>query len=63
MPKIGKLGSRRIGPLTTVTVLWDVWKRIPPKQRKQIVDQARKHGPRLIKQAVKARSKARGRAR
>ena len=60
MPKIPKLARRRVGPLATATLLWDVWKRIPPKQRKQIVDQARTHGPRLIKQAVKARSKRRG---
>jgi hypothetical protein len=61
MPKIPKLAGRRVGPITTVTLLWDVWKRIPPKQRKRIVAQARKHGPRLVKQAVKARSRSRRR--
>ena len=63
MPKIPKVARRRITPLATATVLWDVWKRIPPKQRKQIMAQARKHGPRLIKQAVRARSKSRRRSR
>ena len=63
MPKTPKVARRRITPLATATVLWDVWKRIPPKQRKQIMAQARKHGPRLIKQAVRARSKSSRRVR
>jgi hypothetical protein len=61
MPKIPKLAGRRVAPIATATVLWDVWRRIPPKQRKLIVAQARKHGPRLVKQAVKARKKSRRR--
>jgi hypothetical protein len=59
MPKIPKLAGRRVGPLATAAVLWDVWKRIPPKQRKQIIAQARKHGPGLIKHAMKVRRKPR----
>jgi hypothetical protein len=38
---------------------WEIWKRIPPKHRKRLLQQARKHGPTLLKQAYKARRKAR----
>jgi hypothetical protein len=63
VPRFGRLFTRRLGPVGLALTAWDVWRRIPPKQRRQIMEQARKHGPRLIKQAVKARSNARGRAR
>ncbi|HUZ16550.1 MAG TPA: hypothetical protein VMU72_10315 [Gaiellaceae bacterium] len=36
---------------------WDVWRRLPPKQRKQALSLARKHGPKVAKQIVKARGK------
>jgi hypothetical protein len=43
---------------------WDVWRRIPPKQRKLLLAQARAHGPtiakhggRLAKSAYDARRK------
>ena len=34
---------------------FDVWKRLPPKQRKQAIGLARKHGPKIAKQIVKSR--------
>lgn len=51
--------GRRAGPWATVFLVWDLWKRIPPKHRKKIVVQARKHGPRLVKQAIDARRRSR----
>jgi len=60
MPKLPKIVRRRVGPLGTAFLLWDVWKRIPPKQRRKLLAQARKHGPRLAKQAYKARRRAKG---
>ena len=54
MAGIGKLG-RRVGPLGTAMVLWDVWKRIPPRQRQQILKQARKHGPTVARTVIKVR--------
>jgi hypothetical protein len=36
---------------------WDVWRRLPPKQRQQALGLARKHGPKLAKMAVQARRK------
>ncbi len=34
---------------------WDVWRRLPPKQRQQALGLARKHGPKVAKQLIKAR--------
>ena len=36
---------------------WDTWRRLPPKQRQQALGLARKHGPKIAKQIVKARSR------
>jgi hypothetical protein len=35
----------RIGPLGIALTLWDVYRRLPPKQRKQLIALARRHGP------------------
>jgi hypothetical protein len=37
---------------------WDVWRRLPPKQRQQAIGLARKHGPKVAKAIVKARRAA-----
>lgn len=50
-----KLLARRLGPWAWALTAYDLWQRIPPKQRAQIVAQARAHGPRL---AAEARSRA-----
>jgi hypothetical protein len=44
--------SRRLGPIGAVLTLWDIGRRLPPRQRRWVAKQARKHGPRLAKQAV-----------
>jgi len=49
-----------VGPWATALLLWDLWKRIPPKHRKRIISQARKHGPRIAKQFFAARRRRRG---
>jgi hypothetical protein len=59
MPRFGRTIGRRAGPWGTALVLWDLWKRIPPRHRKRLLKQARKHGPRLVKQAYSTRRKAR----
>jgi hypothetical protein len=35
---------------------WDVWRRLPPKQRQQALRLARKHGTTVGKQIVKSRA-------
>ncbi len=34
---------------------WDIWRRLPAKQRQQAMGLARKHGPTIAKQIVKTR--------
>jgi hypothetical protein len=50
--------ARRAGPIGLLFTAWDLWRRLPPKQRQMIVQQARTHGPRLAKGAA-ARTRAR----
>jgi hypothetical protein len=50
MPRLGL--TRRLGPIGAALTLIDVWRRLPPKQRKWVAKQARKHGPRIAKQAL-----------
>jgi hypothetical protein len=47
VPGFSTLG-RRAGPLGLALTAWDLWRRLPPKQRKQLMKVARKHGPRLV---------------
>jgi hypothetical protein len=59
MPRLGL--TRRLGPVGLALTLWDVWRRLPPKQRRWVVRQARAHGPRIAKQAVDAQKARRRR--
>ena len=52
MPRLAYLFTRRMGPIGIALTAFDVWRRIPPKQRRRIIAEARKHGPRLAKAAV-----------
>jgi len=54
-----RLATRRAGPLGLALTAWDVWRRIPPKHRKMILRQTRKHGPRVASQLMKARRRRR----
>jgi hypothetical protein len=42
---MARLSKLRPGPVGIAITLWDVWRRLPPKQRKQVLQLARKHGP------------------
>jgi hypothetical protein len=55
VPRITRLG-RRAGPLSIALTAWDVWRRLPPRQRKQVLDLARKHGPTVASRVIKARA-------
>jgi hypothetical protein len=54
--------TRRVGPLGTAFALWDIWRRLPPRQRRWVLDQARHHGPRIAKQALEAQRTRRRRS-
>jgi len=44
--------TRRTGAVGVALTAWDIWRRIPPRHRKTILRQARKHGPTIAKRAV-----------
>jgi hypothetical protein len=46
---------RRTGTIGLALTAWDIWRRIPPRHRKTILNQARKHGPRVAKRVINAR--------
>jgi adenine/guanine phosphoribosyltransferase-like PRPP-binding protein len=52
VPRFASLG-RRAGPLGLALTAWDLWRRLTPKQRKQLLKAARKHGPKVVETARK----------
>jgi hypothetical protein len=50
---MGRFMMRRGGAVGLALTAWDVWRRLPPKQRQMLMRQMRKHGPTLVKQARK----------
>jgi hypothetical protein len=54
-----RLLFRRVGPFGVALTLWDVWRRIPPQHRRRLLEQARRHGPRLAQRAYEARRRPR----
>jgi len=48
-------------PWALTIAVWDIWRRLPPAQRRQLLSLARKHGPKLAARAAKAASDRRRR--
>jgi hypothetical protein len=48
--------ARKLRPTAFAMALtaWDVWRRLPPRQRRWVYKQVRHHGPRIAKQAYTA---------
>jgi hypothetical protein len=61
MVRMPRLLTRRLGPLGIALTAWDVWRRLPPKQRRWVAQQVRTHGPRIAKQALDAQKNRRRR--
>jgi hypothetical protein len=55
-----RLGSRA-GPVGIALTAWDIWRRLPPRQRKQVLDLARAYGPKVAAGALRATASYRGR--
>jgi hypothetical protein len=55
VPRPFRLFSRRLGPLGLALTAYDIWRRLPPKQRKQLLAIAREHGPRVAARVMQAR--------
>jgi hypothetical protein len=58
---MARFGKLRPGPVGVAIALYDVWRRLPPKQRRQVLKLARKHGPKAAAKAIELRRKLRGR--
>jgi hypothetical protein len=41
-------------PWAITIAAWDIWRRLPPAQRRQLLLLARRHGPKLASRAAKA---------
>lgn len=48
----------RVGPLGLALTAYDIWRRLPPKQRKQLLALAREHGPKVAARVIQARRRA-----
>jgi hypothetical protein len=53
MPQLTRLLTRRTGAVGLALTAWDIWRRIPPRHRKAILRNARKHGPTIVREARK----------
>jgi hypothetical protein len=52
---------RRAGPVGIAITAWDIWRRLPPRQRKMVIDVARKQGPKIAAAALQARANMKNR--
>lgn len=58
---MARFGKLRPGPVGVALAMWDIWRRLPPRQRKQLMSLARKHGPTIAKRVVEVQRARRGR--
>ena len=58
---MARLGKFRPGPVGVAITLYDVWRRLPPRQRKQLLQLARKHGPKVAAKLMEIQRARRGR--
>ena len=58
---MARLGKFRPGPVGVAITLFDLWRRLPPKQRKLALQLARKHGPKAAKKLMQFQRARRGR--
>jgi len=58
---MARLGKLRPGPIGVAIAMYDVWRRLSPRQRKLALKLARKHGPKAAKKLVQFQRARRGR--
>jgi hypothetical protein len=58
---VARLGKIRPGPIGVAITIFDIWRRLPPKQRKLAVQLARKHGPKAAMKLMQVQRARRGR--
>jgi len=54
---MARFGKLRPGPVGAAIALFDVWRRLTPQQRQQLVRLAKQHGPTVAKTAMKLRKR------
>jgi hypothetical protein len=56
---VGRRGRRRQAGFTervgVLLLVFDLWRRLPPKRRRQVLGLARKHGPRVARRVYESR--------
>lgn len=55
--------TKRYGPVGIALTAWDIWRRLPPRQRKQVLNIARIYGPKVAARVMEARARAAKRPR
>jgi hypothetical protein len=60
---VARVGRLRPGPVGLALALYDVWRRLPPKQRQQMIRLMRQHGPTAARKAMEFQRARRGRKR
>ncbi len=54
-----RLRPRIGGPIGLALTAYDIWRRLPPRQRKQMLNIAREHGPKVAARVMQARRRTR----
>jgi hypothetical protein len=44
---VGRVFTRKLGPVGIALTTWDLWRRLPPEYRRQVMAIAAKQGPRI----------------
>ena len=50
---MARLGKLRPGPMALAFAMFDLWKRMTPQQRKQVMEILREHGPSVAAKAAR----------
>jgi hypothetical protein len=58
---VARLGKFRPGPIGVALTVFDLWRRLSPKQRKLALKLARKHGPKAAAKLMQFQRARRGR--
>jgi hypothetical protein len=51
VPRVPRL-TGRAGPLGLALTAYELWRRLPPKQRQQVLKAVRKHGPKAASKLI-----------
>jgi hypothetical protein len=57
---VARFRKLRPGPVGLAFAMYDVWRRLSPKQRRQLMSLAREHGPKVAARVAKSRRARRG---